>query len=81
MSRAVSEDAALIAGPNHGSRVAGSRPENVSMSWARAVSNQAAIQANQEHIQANQDKLLEGQREIVANQREILGNQKKILKD
>ena len=42
MIRAVSDEAALMAGPNHGRRVAGSRPENVSISWARATSNQAS---------------------------------------
>ena len=45
MIRAVSDDAALIAGPNHGSRARGSSPMKVSMSSARATSNQASSSA------------------------------------
>ena len=41
MNRAVSEDAALMAGPNHGTRSPGSSPANVPSSIARAPSNQA----------------------------------------
>jgi hypothetical protein len=42
MIRAVSEDAALMAGPNHGSRVLGSSPANVPIRCARAASNQSS---------------------------------------
>ena len=42
MIRAVSDDAALMAGPNHGSRARGSRLVNVPNRSARAVSNQAS---------------------------------------
>ena len=40
--RAVSDDAALMAGPNHGSRARGSRFLNVFNNSARAVSNQSS---------------------------------------
>jgi len=39
MIRAVSDDAALMGGPNQGSRSLGSSPANVPISSARAVSN------------------------------------------
>ena len=42
MSRAVSDEAALMAGPNQGSRWCGSMVAKVSSSSARAVSNQAS---------------------------------------
>ena len=41
MIRAVSDDAALMAGPNQGSRARGSRAAKVPIRSARAVSNQA----------------------------------------
>ena len=42
MIRAVSDEAALMSGPNHGSRARGSRPAKTPMSSARAVSNQVS---------------------------------------
>jgi len=42
MIRAVSDDAALMAGPNHGNRALGSRFLNVFNNSPRAVSNQAS---------------------------------------
>src|SRR5262249_10828194 len=42
MIRAVSDDAALMAGPNHGSRARGARVLNVFNRSARAVSNQSS---------------------------------------
>ncbi len=45
ISRAVSEDAALMAGPNQGRRWAGSMSRKVPSSSWRAASNQASIWA------------------------------------
>ena len=45
ISRAVSADAALMAGPNHGSLARGSSPAKVVRSSARAASNQSSIWA------------------------------------
>ena len=45
MIRAVSEEATLIAGPNQGTRAAGSSPANTVMSSPRARPNQSSNSA------------------------------------
>ncbi|SKV67903.1 Uncharacterised protein [Mycobacteroides abscessus subsp. abscessus] len=45
MSRAVSDETALIVGPNHGRRVAGAMSANAATRAARDVSNHASRSA------------------------------------